>query len=104
MRLFDVAAIIIATADFEDEKERQNANFAAVTAAAAAAAVAVAAAAAAAADDDLVAFLDAAVAVAILKWKCPAITNKAIKNTRAKNAAVAPLFALCVEAAVVILS
>ena len=101
MRSIDVAAIIIATANLDNEMERQNANIAAVTAAAAAAAVAVAAAAA---DDDLVAVLDAAVAVAILKWKCPAITNEAIKNTRAKNAAVAPSFALLVQAAVVILS
>ena len=65
MRSIDVAAIIIATADFDDETERQTANFAAVTAAAAAAAAAFAVAAAAA--DDFVAVLDAAVAVAILK-------------------------------------
>jgi hypothetical protein len=88
MRSIDVAAIIIATADFDDETERQTANFAAVTAAAAAAAAAFAVAAAAA--DDFVAVLD--------------VTNEAIKNTRAKNAAVAPSFALLVQAAVVILS
>ena len=68
MQLIDVAAIIISTADFDDETERQTANFAAVTAAAAAAAAAAAfAVAAAAAADDFVAVLDAAVAVAILK-------------------------------------
>ena len=56
------------------------------------------AAAAADNDDAVVAALDATAAVVILDWKCPA------KNKRAKNAAVAPSFALPAEADDAILS
>ena len=65
---------------------------------------AVTAAAVADIDDDVVSALDAAAAVVILGWKCPAKTDEAFRNTRAKTAAVAPSFALLFEAAVAILS
>ena len=76
MRSIDVAANIIATADFDDKTERQSENIAAVTAA-------VTAAAAAASDvdnNDSVIALDAAATVAILSWKCPTKINEAFKN------------------------
>ena len=97
MQSIDCVAIIISTVDLEDEIERQYEIFAAV------AAVAVAIAAAAA-DDDNVAALDAAAAVAILSWKCLAKTNKAFKNTRARNNSLAPSFAMLVKVAIAILS
>ena len=77
MRSIDVAAIIIATADFEDETGRQNANIAAV-----------AAAAAGAVDNDVFAALDATAAVVILSWKCPVKTDEAFKNMESWTAAV----------------
>ena len=94
MRSIDIAAIIIATADLEDETERQNANIAAV-----------AAAAAAAVDNDVFAALDFddVAAFVILGWVCPAKTKKAGKNLtnaslkKAKNTASAPSFALLAE-------